>query len=231
MAFAWSLTLTDIATGSTELRTVRTGAARHVFVALVQIQGCAAVPAAGHRLGQRQRVHQRAPAVLVPAAADHLHPVPAAEQERWLPRRAEELGQGPPHRRLLALRRPGEIELLNRIWPALSPLINLFTPQQKLISKTRVGAKVTKRYDQAQTPHQRLLTHAASDPHVLDEVDARRLATQLRATNPAAARREVARPCATLLERVRRKSVTRLAKANRAYLSDAKPNAPTAASS
>ncbi len=31
--------------------------------------------------------------------------------------------------------------------PARSPLTNLITPQQKLLSKTRVGAKVTKKYD------------------------------------------------------------------------------------
>ena len=37
-----------------------------------------------------------------------------------------------------------ELALLNQIWPVLSPVINLFTPQQKLVSKTRVGAKVSK---------------------------------------------------------------------------------------
>jgi hypothetical protein len=101
-------------------------------------------------------------------------------------------------------------------------LINLFTPQQKLISKTRHGAKVSKRYDTAQTPYQRLIGHAATDPNVLDETDARHLADQLKTANPAAARREIARLCATLLERVKRKTVTRRAKANRAYLSRAK---------
>ncbi len=41
---------------------------------------------------------------------------------------------------------PGEMAVLNQIWTALSPLTNLFTPQQKLLTKTRVGAKVTKKY-------------------------------------------------------------------------------------
>jgi hypothetical protein len=99
---------------------------------------------------------------------------------------------------------PSEVALLNRIWAALSPLINLFTPQQKLISKSRSGAKVTKRYDTAQTPYQRLLAH----PKALDDIDARRLAAQLQATNPAAVRREVGQLCATLLQRVRHKTVT-----------------------
>ena len=57
---------------------------------------------------------------------------------------------------------------------------------------------------------------------MLDGIDARRLATLLEATNPAAVRREVGQLCATLLERVRRKTVTRRAKTNRAYTSGTK---------
>jgi hypothetical protein len=36
---------------------------------------------------------------------------------------------------------------------------NYFLPQQKLIFKQRNGAKVTKRYDTATTPHQRAVAH------------------------------------------------------------------------
>jgi hypothetical protein len=82
---------------------------------------------------------------------------------------------------------PSEVALLNQIWAALSPLMNLFTPQQKLLTETRVGAKVTRTYDTGQTPYQRLMGH----PEALDDLDARRLATQLEATNPAAVRRQV----------------------------------------
>jgi hypothetical protein len=116
----------------------------------------------------------------------------------------------------------GEVEVLNRIWPALSPLINLFTPQQKLVTKTRVGAKVIKTYDTAQTPYQRLQTH----PGALDEVDARRLAAQLQTTNPAAARRQIADLCGTLLQKVRRKTVTRRAQTAAVYRSRTKINKP-----
>ena len=106
-------------------------------------------------------------------------------------------------------------------------MINLFTPQQKLISKTRVGAKVSKKYDKAQTPYQRLLGH----PVALDDIDARRLAQLLQDTNPAEARRQVANLCATLLERVRRKTVTTRAKANRVYLGKTKQPPPKRANS
>lgn len=53
---------------------------------------------------------------------------------------------------------PTEIDLLNQIWARESTVMNLFKPQQKLTTKTRTGAKVTKRYDTAATPLDRLLT-------------------------------------------------------------------------
>ncbi len=55
-----------------------------------------------------------------------------------------------------------EVEHLNRIYAVLRLLTNFFAPQQKLLSKTRHGAKVTKRYDTAATPHQRV----QADPRI-----------------------------------------------------------------
>lgn len=222
--FGWSLTVTDIATGWTEVRSVPNKAARHVFIALVEIQGALPFPLLGidsdngsefinaHLLRwcldnkitfTRSRPGNK---------NDGCH----VEQKNW-----------DIARRTVGYWRydtPGDIALLNQIWPILSVLINLFTPQQKLISKTRVGAKVSKRYDRAQTPYQRLLANAAAHPDdpALDETDARQLANLLDTTNPAELRRHVGQRCATLLERVRRKSVTRRAKANRAYISGTK---------
>ena len=45
--FAYSLTVTDIATGATEVRTVRNKAARHVFAALIEIQATLPFPLLG----------------------------------------------------------------------------------------------------------------------------------------------------------------------------------------
>ncbi len=45
-----------------------------------------------------------------------------------------------------------ELLLLNRIWVLQSKLTNYFYPQQKLVSKVRIGAKVSKKYDTATTP-------------------------------------------------------------------------------
>ncbi|MBK6870386.1 MAG: transposase family protein [Kineosporiaceae bacterium] len=45
-----------------------------------------------------------------------------------------------------------ELSLLNELWPLQAQLTNLFLPQQKLLTKTRDGAKATKTYDKAATP-------------------------------------------------------------------------------
>ena len=218
--FACSLTVTDIATGWTEIRSVRNKAARHVFAALVEIQAVLPFPLLGidsdngsefineHLLrwcvSQQITFTRSRPA----NKNDSCH----VEQKNW-----------DVARRTVGYWRydtPSEVALLNQIWPALSPLINLFTPQQKLLHKTRTGAKVIKRYDTAQTPYQRLLAH----PEALDDIDARALAALRDSTNPAAARREVARLCSTLLERVRRKTVTARAQTAHIYRSRTKIN-------
>jgi hypothetical protein len=220
--FAFSLTVTDIATGWTEVRSVRNKSGHAVFVALVAIQAALPFPLLGIDSDNGSEFIN---AHLLTWCTDNKITFTRSrpgnkndgchvEQKNW-----------DIARRTVGYWRydtAGEFALLNQIWPILSVLINLFTPQQKLVSKTRTGAKVSKRYDRAHTPYQRLLTHAARDPLTLDEIDARRLDELLQATNPAAARRQIGQLQATLLERVRRKTVTRRAKTNRAYLSGTK---------
>lgn len=46
---------------------------------------------------------------------------------------------------------------LSELYATLRLYVNFFQPSLKLISKTRDGAKVTKKYDKAKTPYQRLL--------------------------------------------------------------------------
>ena len=52
---------------------------------------------------------------------------------------------------------PAELALLNEIWELDRLFTNYLLPQQKLVFKQRNGAKVTKRYDTATTPHQRAI--------------------------------------------------------------------------
>jgi Integrase core domain len=218
--FASSLTVTDIATGWTEVRSVRNKAARHVFAALVEIQAVLPFPLLGIDSDNGSEfINEHLLRWCVSQQITFTRSRPAnkndgchVEQKNW-----------DVARRTVGYWRydtPGEVALLNQIWVALSPLINLFTPQQKLLTKTRIGAKVTKTYDTAQTPYQRLLAH----PDALDPVDARTLTALQEATNPAAARRQVAQLCATLLERVRRKTVTARAQTAHVYRSRTKIN-------
>jgi hypothetical protein len=212
--------VTDIATGWTEVRTVSNKAARHVFCALVEIQAALPFPLLGIDSDNGSEFIN-----------DHLLKWCTAQQITFTRSRPANKNDGchveqknwDIARRTVGYWRydtPGEIAVLNQIWPALSPLTNLFTPQQKLLTKTRVGAKVTKRYDTARTPYQRLLEH----PDTLDEHDVDRLAAQFQTINPAAARRDIGQLCATLLQRVRRKTITTRAKNNQVYLSRTKIN-------
>ena len=59
---------------------------------------------------------------------------------------------------------PAELKILNEIWDLDRNFTNLLCTQQKLISRERVGAKVIKRHDSAQTPHQRLLAAGVLTP-------------------------------------------------------------------
>ena len=93
-----------------------------------------------------------------------------------------------------------ELAALNRIYALQRLLINFFTPQQKLVSKTRHGAKVIKRYDTAATPYQRVL----ADDRVPAAIKTA-LTEQYQTLNPAQLRRDVLALSDDLLELVRAK--------------------------
>jgi hypothetical protein len=76
---------------------------------------------------------------------------------------------------------------LQRLYVPLRLYTNYFQPSVRLVAKTRDGAKVRKRYDDAQTPYQRL----RGTPAVEEAVKERLEATYL-TLNPAALRREIA---------------------------------------
>ena len=77
-------------------------------------------------------------------------------------------------------------ELLLKLYPLLCLQMNFFRPVRKLVDKGRQGARVVKRYDEPQTPYQRLLAAA-----VLSEADQARIAKHLLALNPAELQRQI----------------------------------------
>ena len=119
---------------------------------------------------------------------------------------------------------PRELDLLNQLWPLESTRVNLLLPQQKLATKTRTGAKVTKTYDTATTPYQRLLR---DHPGLLHPTDAALLAARLTGCNPAQLAREIDLIQRNLTELARhRGQIQRRAKANAVYLSRTKMTRP-----
>jgi hypothetical protein len=78
-------------------------------------------------------------------------------------------------------------QLLNELYGYLRLYANFFHPVMKLIQKTRIGSRVTKRYDVPQTPYQRALA-SPSVPEIKKEI----LRQQYAQLNPAALRRKIA---------------------------------------
>jgi hypothetical protein len=83
---------------------------------------------------------------------------------------------------------PQALALLAATYADLRLLVNFFQPVMKLAAKTRVGSKVHKKYDTAQTPYQRILACPDIDPLVKDQL--RQLYLSL---NPLALRRRMQR--------------------------------------
>ncbi|HEY8801538.1 MAG TPA: transposase family protein [Candidatus Dormibacteraeota bacterium] len=182
----YTLTVTDIATGWTENRSVKNKARRWVIAALEEISMIMPFPIIGvdsdngsefinHHLldwcEQRQITFTRS---RPGNSNDGAH----VEQKNWAIVRTV-VGY---HRYDTA----AELALLNKIWLLQSLMTNYFYPQQKLVSKVRDGAKVIKKYDRATTPHRRAAVHdgvGAEDKNILADTYAE--------LNPAAVQRDI----------------------------------------
>ncbi|MDI3314023.1 MAG: transposase family protein [Mycobacterium sp.] len=191
---AWTLTVTDIATGWTENRSVPNKARKWVLEALDDIAKIMPFPILGvdsdggsefinyHLLAwceQRQITFTRS---RPGNKNDGCH----VEQKNWAIVRTV-VGY---HR----YDTPAELLLLNKIWVLQSLLTNYFYPQQKLVSKVRTGAKVSKKYDRATTPHRRAEAHpkvSAQDKAILADTH--------NGLNPAAIQRQIQALTAELL--------------------------------
>lgn len=201
---AYTLTVTDIATGWTENRSVPNKARKWVVAALEEISLIMPFPTLGvdsdngsefinHHLLQwcadRQITFTRS---RPGNSNDGAH----VEQKNWTVVRTV-VGY---HRYDTG----AELLLLNKIWVLQSLITNYFLPQQKLVSKVRVGAKVTKKYDRPTTPHQRATRHKKVNKH-----DKTILADTLDGLNPAAIQRQIQALTAELLTLTTSKAAAR----------------------
>ncbi|WP_368680367.1 transposase family protein (plasmid) [Rhodococcus opacus] len=183
---AYTLTVTDIATGWTENRSVPNKARKWVVAALEEIASILPFPLLGvdsdngsefinhHLLDWCEKRHITFTRARSGNSNDGAH----VEQKNWAVVRTI-VGY-------LRYDTPAELVLLNTIWVLQSQLTNYFYPQQKLMSKERDGAKVIKKYDTATTPFHRALAHervCAEDRAILGDTHA--------SINPAAIQRRI----------------------------------------
>jgi len=81
-----------------------------------------------------------------------------------------------------------ELSLLNELYIYLGHYTNYFQPVVKLVSKTREGSKVTKKYDSAKTPFRRVL----ESKYIDDKIKAR-LEVQYDSLNPVDLKKKISR--------------------------------------
>lgn len=151
-----TVSATDIATGWTENRTVRS--AGHVPFALDGIAAVLPFPVLGVEAGDHGRgaadepllrwCREREVTFTLTRPGGHHH----VGQRNWSTLHAVTGAYG--------YETTAELVLLNRIWRALSRLTNYFHPQQHAVSATGRGGRRRKEYDTA-TPFRRAERHAA----------------------------------------------------------------------
>ncbi len=175
--FCFTLTVTDIATGWTINRSVRNKAQKWVFEALEHVVAVFPFPIKGidsdngsefindHLL----RWCERHEITFTRSRPGNKNDGAHVEQKNWT-RVRELVGY-------YRYDTPAELSKLNEIWERDALFANYFLPQQKLIYKQRNGAKVTKKYDTATTPHQRAIAseHVRKRPIISMNAEFKRL--------------------------------------------------------
>jgi hypothetical protein len=195
--FCQTLTLTCVFSGWTELRAVPNKAQRHVFEALQRIRADLPFPLLGldcdngsefinHHL---QRYCEAEGITFTRSRPWRKNDNCFVEQKNWTAVR-QQVGYA---------RYQGAEDLgaLNELYGVLRSYLNFFQPQMRLVEKTRQGARVSRRYDIARTPHRRLTDSATA--RLTHDLDAEYL--QL---NPVALKRQIAGVQRRLIELSRR---------------------------
>jgi hypothetical protein len=206
--YCQTLDVTDVATGWTETRAVKNKAQVHVFEALRSIREALPFPLRGidsdngsefinHEL---KRYCEDKRITFTRSRAYRKNDGCYVEQKNWS-----------VVRRNVGYARfdtPEELAALNELYAVLRLHTNFFMPSAKLLSKTRDGAKITKRYDTPMTPYARVL----ASEHVSDAAK-RRLEHQYAALNPVQLKRQIAElqrqlyQLVSLKESIRRREV------------------------
>ena len=191
---AFTLTVTDIATGWTENRSVPDKTAKCVLAALNDIARKMPFPILGVDSDNGSEFINitllqwciRRQITFTRSRPGNKNDGCHVEQKNWAVVRTV-VGY---HRYDTA----AELLLLNEIWQLQSKLTNYFYPQQKLVAKVRKGAKISKKHDKATTPFHRAIDHPTMS---VERIVA--LTRTYSLINPAATQRQVQALTAQLL--------------------------------
>jgi hypothetical protein len=214
--FCFTLDITDIATGWTETRSVKNKAQKWVFAAIKDGLASFPFPILGIDSDNGSefinwelfRWCEQEQLTFTRSRSGNKNDGAHVEQKNWHVIR-QVVGY---HRYDSA----GELELLNKIWQQQRLLTNHFAPQQKLISKERNGAKISKKYDRAATPYQRVL----ADEATVLATTKRQLILENKPLNPAAIQRQIQTLTAELLALTTSKQGPKTQPARRALSND-----------
>jgi len=198
--YAQTLTVTDVCTGWTETQAVKNKAQQWVFEALKEIRGRMPFPLLGidsdnggefindHLLRYCRQEHITFTRTRSYRKNDNCF----VEQKNYsVVRRAVGYARYDTEQ---------ELRILNALYPCLSLYTNFFQPTMKLIEKTRIGSKITKKYDIPSTPYHRVL----HSPDV-EETNKRVLKKLYRTLNPASLKRQISKLQQRLLHSVEMK--------------------------
>jgi hypothetical protein len=169
--FCFTLTVTDIATGWTINRSVKNKAAIWVFEAIKHVMAQFPFPILGidsDNGSEFINAHLLAFCVkhkitFTRSRSGNKNDGAHVEQKNWTHVR-ELVGY-------LRFDTEAELTVLNRIWELDRIYTNYLLAQQKLLSKQRHGAKVTKKYDRAMTPFGRTSARADITPACRQTMD------------------------------------------------------------
>jgi hypothetical protein len=184
--FCQTLDLTCVATGWTEPRALKNKAQRWVHEAIQEIRAMLPFPLLGLDSDngsefinmQLYRYCEEEGITFTRSRPYRKNDNCFVEQKNW-PVVRQQVGYA-------RYETPEQLEALRQLYRVLRLYVNFFQPQMKLVAKTREGAKVTKRFDRARTPYQRVLESPDVDDTAKDEL--RRRYLQL---NPAQLKREL----------------------------------------
>ncbi len=159
--FAQTLDVTDVCSGWPETRAVRNKAQKWVFAALAMILGRLPFAAAGIDSDNGSefinahlvRFCQEKKLAFTRSRPYRKNDNCFVEQKNWTVVR-KTVGY-------FRYDTEEELKILNQIYGQLRLYTNYFQPSMRLVSKTRNGAKVKKKYDTPKTPYRRLMENPA----------------------------------------------------------------------